>query len=342
MSETTTQRRGGGSSTLYVEPEDTTRGARLSHFPVTFFATVMGLAGLALAWLRSASVLGTPPGVGRVLFWVALAVYGLVLGAYLVKLVRHRAAVRKELNHPARLAFVPTSTIALLLLATAGQDIAPGIASVLWWIGTVGQLTLTLYVLSAWIGRPTFGMHHVTPAWFIPVVGMIVVPLAGVTFGPIELSWFFFSVGLIFWAALLPMVLSRLFIHDQPVPGQLLPTLAILIAPPAVALLSYLRLTGGGLDTAARILFYTAAFFALMFVTQFGRLYRLPFFLSWWAYAFPFAGLSVATTVMAREIGGGFLTVAAWVLLVVVSALVAVLAVRTVIAIARGRICIPE
>jgi tellurite resistance protein len=90
------------------------------------------------------------------------------------------------------------------------------------------------------------------------------------------------------------------------------------------------------------VLYYTAAFFALLFLTQVGRLHRLPFFLSWWAYAFPLAGLSVATTVMAREVGGDSLTVAAWVLLLVVSSLVALLAVRTVSAITRGRICIPE
>jgi tellurite resistance protein len=342
MADATLPAAGESLSTIYVEPEDTTRGARLSHFPVTFFATVMGLAGLSLAWLRAAPVLGTPLVVGETLFWVALAAYGLVLLAYLAKVIRHPGAVRNELHHPVRLAFVPTSTIALLLLATAGQDIAAGLASTLWWVGTIGQLALTLYVLSAWISRATFGMQHVTPAWFIPVVGMVAVPLAGVRFGPIELSWFFFSVGLVFWAALLPMVLTRLFIHEQPVPGQLLPTLAVLIAPPAVAFLSYLRLADGGLDTASRVLYYTAAFFALLFLTQVGRLHRLPFFLSWWAYAFPLAGLSVATTVMAREVGGDSLTVAAWVLLLVVSSLVALLAVRTVSAITRGRICIPE
>ena len=329
-------------SPVYVEPEDTTRGARLSHFPVTFFATVMGLAGLALAWLRAAPVLGTPQVIGEVLFWAALVVYGVVLVAYLVKAVRYPAAVRNEMHHPVRLAFVPTSTIALLLLATAGQDVVPDLAAGLWWVGAIGQLVLTLYVLSAWISRATFAMQHVTPAWFIPVVGMVAVPLAGVTFGPLEVSWFFFSVGLVFWLALLPMVLTRLFIHDQPVPGQLLPTLAVLIAPPAVTFLAYLRLTGGGLDTASRVLFYTAVFFALLFFAQVGRLHRLPFFLSWWAYAFPLAGLSVATTVMDREIGGRFLTVSAWVLLVAVTGLVVLLGARTVSAIARGRICIPE
>lgn len=342
MDETTVRPELDGGSTAYVEPEETTRGPRLSHFPVTFFATVMGFAGLSLAWLRASTVLGAPQVVGEVLFWVAIATYGVVLAAYLAKAVLHPAAVRHELHHPVRLAFVPTSTIALLLLATAGQDVAPGLAAVLWWVGMIGQLLLALYVLSAWISRPTFGMQHVTPAWFIPVVGMVAVPLAGVAFGPIEVSWFFFSVGLVLWGALLPMVLTRLFIHGQPVPAQLLPTVAVLIAPPAVTFLAYLRLGTGGLDTASRVLYYAAAFFALLFVAQLGRLRRLPFFLSWWAYAFPLAGLSVATTVMGREIGGGFLTAAAWFLLIVVTGLVALLTARTVSAISRGRICIPE
>ncbi len=329
-------------STAYVEPEGTAKGARLSHFPVTFFATIMGLAGLSLAWQRAATVLGAPEAVGEAVFWAALALYVAVFVAYLLKAVLFPAAVRHELHHPVRLAFVPTATIGLLLLATAGQDIARGLAGGLWWAGAAGQLVLTLYVLSAWISRPTFGMKHVTPAWFIPVVGMVVVPLAGVTFGPLEVSWFFYSVGFVFWLALLPMVLTRLFIHEEPVPGQLLPTLAVLIAPPAVAFLSYLRLTGGELDIFARVLFYTSAFFALLFFFQVGRLHRLPFFLSWWAYAFPLAGLSVATLVMDREIGGAFFMVSAWVVLVAVTALVALLAVRTASAIARGRICIPE
>lgn len=333
---------GEGGPTAYVEPDETTRGARLSHFPVTFFATVMGFAGLSLAWHRAGAALGAPQIVGEVLFWIALAAYAVVLATYLGKVVRHTAAVRHELHHPVRLAFVPTSTIALLLLATAGQDVAPGLAAVLWWVGMIGQLILALYVMSAWISRPTFGMQHVTPAWFIPVVGMVAVPLAGVTFGPIEVSWFFFSVGLVLWGALLPMVLTRLFIHDQPVPAQLLPTLAVLIAPPAVAFLAYLRLGTGNLDAASRVLFYTAAFFALLFVAQVGRLRRLPFFLSWWAYAFPLAGLSVATTVLGREIDSGFLRGTAWFLLFVVTGLVALLTVRTVSAVAKGRICVPE
>ncbi|CAI9418891.1 hypothetical protein HIDPHFAB_03429 [Nocardioides sp. T2.26MG-1] len=193
--------------TAYVEP-DTGTGPRLAHFPVTFFATVMGLAGLSLAWARAAEVLDVPDWVGKGLFWLSLVVYGAVLLAYLAKLVRHPDAVREELAHPVRLSFVPTITIGMLLVATAGQHISPTLAEALWWVGASGQLALTLYVLSAWINRPTFTADHVTPAWFIPVVGMIVVPLAGVSFADDEVSWFFFAVGVTFWLPLLAVVLS--------------------------------------------------------------------------------------------------------------------------------------
>ncbi len=328
--------------TAYVEPEPVDRAPRLAHLPVTFFAVVMGVAGLSLAWLRASALLGAPVAVGQVLFWLAAASYAAVLGAYAAKVVRHRDAVRRELHHPVRLAFVPTSTIALLLLATAGQEIVPGLARGLWWVGAVGQLALTLYVVSAWISRSTFGTQHVNPAWFIPVVGLMVVPLAGVRFGPLDLVSFFFSVGMLFWLGMLPMVLSRLFVHEHPMPHQLLPTLAVLIAPPAVGFLAWLKLHGGALDIPARMLFDVAVFFALLFVAQVGRLRRIPFFLSWWAYSFPLAALSVATTVMATEVGGAGLVAAAWTLLVAVSGLVLMLLARTSAAVARGRICVPE
>lgn len=331
------------AATVYVEPEASDTGPRLAHFPVTFFATVMGLAGLSLAWARAAAVVDVPTAVADVLFWISLAVYAAVLVAYLAKLARYPHAVRDELAHPVRLSFVPTITIALLLVATAGQHTATTLAEVLWWAGAAGQLVLTLYVLSAWINRPTFTLAHITPAWFIPVVGMVVVPLAGVQYADIEVSWFFFAVGVTFWIPLLAMVLSRLFVHDKPVPPRLLPTLAVLIAPPAVGTVAYLRLVpDGGDGPVPRLLYYVSLFFALLFLAQLNRLRRLPFFLSWWAYSFPLAALTAATSVMAEQIGGWFFTAATWTLLTGTSALVALLVVRTAAGMIRGQICVPE
>ncbi len=330
------------SSTAYVEPDtEPVRAPRLAHLPVTFFAVVMGLAGLSLAWRRAVG-LGAPEVVALALFWIALAAEAVVATAYLAKIVRHRAAFRAEMQHPVRLAFVPTATIALLLLATAGREVVPGLATVLWWAGALGQIALTLLVLSAWIGRPTFTLGHVTPAWFIPVVGLVVVPLAGVHLGPLWLSWFAFSVGLFFWLALLPVVLSRLFVHDQPVPTPLLPTLAVLVAPPSVAFLAWAALHSGVVDTVGTMLLDVAVFFGLLFGALAARLRRLPFFLSWWAFAFPLAALSVALTAVAADQDVAALTIAAWTLLAATTALTVLLGVRTAGAMAAGRICVPE
>lgn len=329
-------------TTVATPPRPGAGESRLAHVPVTFFAVVMGLAGFSLAWTKAADLLGAPALVGTALFWLALAVDVAVIGTYATKWVRYPEAVRAEIAHPVRLAFVPTASIALLLLAAAGRETVPALAAGLWWVGVVTQLVATLAVLTAWMSRPVFAMGHVSPAWFIPVVGTLTVPLAGVTFGPIELSWFFWSVGLVFWGALLPMVLTRLFVHETPVPAQLLPTLAILIAPPAVAFVSLQRLEPGTLGLPARVLYYAALFFALLFLAQVGRLRRLPFFLSWWAYSFPLAALAVATSVMAGLLGSAFLGVVAWMVLLLGSALVGVLAVRTASAMIAGRICVPE
>ena len=117
-----------------------------------------------------------------------------------------------------------------------------------------------LYVLHVWFNHEHLKIAHLNPAWFIPAVGNILVPIAGVGLGYIELSWFFFSIGILFWIVLFTIIMNRVLFHE-PLPAKLAPTLFILIAPPAVGFVSYIGLTGGGgIDGFARILFYGALF----------------------------------------------------------------------------------
>ena len=176
---------------------------------------------------------------------------------------RFPAAARAELRHPVRMAFAPTLTIAILVLATGLQDLTPGLAVALWWIGAIGHLAATLAVLTAWLSRPEIGLAQVTPAWFIPVVGNVVTPLAAPALGSTELAWFAFGVGLVAWLGLFPILLHRLLLLDTPLPARLRPTLMILVAPPAVMVLSLTSLLGGPLDPVRKILFGAAVFAAV-------------------------------------------------------------------------------
>ncbi len=117
--------------------------------------------------------------------------------------------------------------------------------------------------------------------------------------------------------------------------------LIILIAPPAVGFLAYVALTDQ-LDPMARVLYFTALFLTLLLASNAARFFRLPFFISAWAYSFPLAAMTIATFEMSARSGMVFYTGLSWLLLVVLSAVVAVLAVKTLIAASQGRICVPE
>jgi len=314
---------------------------RLEHLPVTVFAVVMGLGGTAVAWLRAADFLGAPAVIGQVLAWLALAVFAVLALLYTTKVARHRPAVRAEWRHPVKLAFVPTGSIALVILSLALTDLAPPLAAVLWWSGAAAQLALTLDVLRTWIADPRFTVDHVHPAWFIPVVGNLVVPLAGVAHGPVQLAWFFFSVGLVYWLALLPLVLGRLVLGGM-LPARLAPTLAILVAPPAVAALAWVRLGGHWSDPAAQILLNVAVFQLLLLSVQSDALRRLPFSLASWAYTFPLAAATAALLAAGHAgLGDGY-TWLGVLTLAVTSLLVTGLGARTALAVRRGEICRPD
>jgi len=313
---------------------------RLEHFSIALFSMVMGTAGLALAWLKAHAVLGLPVMVGEGLRGAASALFVLLLVFYGLKCLRYPQAVRLEMRHPVRINFFPTVSISLLLLATAYLDAAPAAAFWLWSAGAALHLILTLAIFGSWLHHTHYAIQHANPAWFIPVVGNIIVPIAGVHLASPELSWFFFSIGLVFWIVLLTIVLYRLFFHE-PLPARLAPTLFILLAPPSVGFIAYTLLTDG-VDAFGRILYYTALFLALLLASNAVRFLRLPFFISAWAYSFPLAALTLATLVMNARLPGSVFALLGLGLLAILSLVVAALAVRTLIAVWRHQLCLPE
>lgn len=315
--------------------------SRLAHMPVSLFAVVMGLAGTTLAYERLENLWGWNQHVSSALLGVSAAIYALVGLAYISKFLRYRAEVISEFNHPIRISFFPTMSIGLILLGTTSLPYDTTIALALWATGSIAQLLFTLLILSTWIHHERYQVQHSNPAWFIPIVGNILVPVAGVPLGYPEVSWFYFSIGLMMWTPLLAVLFNRFFFHPM-LPAKLLPTLFILIAPPAVGFVSWMKLHHGVLDDAARLLYYFGLFITLLLFSQWRHFARLSFALPWWAYSFPLAALTVATSIMLEKVGGTFFAVLTPVLLVLLSTLVVVLLFNTARAMLRGQICVPE
>lgn len=317
-----------------------TYASRLKHFPVAWFAVVMGLGGLTIAWERAEEILQLPFHASPALLGLATLAFSILTVLYSAKYLKYRDAVNAEWKHPITLNFVPTFSIGLILLAIAWLPYNTGYSYLLWFFGSSIQLLLTLYIVSRWVHHPQFEIIHLNPAWFIPVVGNILVPIAGVQHAPVEISWFFFSLGLMFWPILLAIIFYRIIFHGS-LPERLLPTLFILIAPPAVGFVSYVTLTGT-VDALAQILYNGGLFFTLLLFFQARWFARLKFFLSWWAYSFPLAAVTVASLVMVRHTGSLVYLRLSGLLLGITSVVIAGLLVRTMLAVRRKEICVED
>lgn len=313
---------------------------RISNFPVAFFSMVMGLAGLTIAWQKAQHVFAIYLPLDAPLLATTLSVFLLFVAVYLAKSMISFGSVLNELKNPVKLHFFPTISISMLLLSIAFLSFDMSTSLYLWIAGSLMQLMFTLYVVDAWIQRESFEVQHLNPAWFIPAVGNVLVPVAGVQLGFVEISWFYFSIGMLFWSILLTIIFNRIMFH-HPIQEKLLPTLFILIAPPAVGFIAYLQLNGE-LDAFARFLYFSSVFLTLVMVTQFKRFMKLEFFLTWWAYSFPLAAVTVASLFMFEASGVIMYRYIGATLLFVLTIIVTILAVKTIDAVLARKICVEE
>ena len=314
--------------------------SRLAHFPIAFFAMVMGLAGLTIAWQQVQRAWQVDLHIDLVLLALTTSVFLVLAASYLTKLVRHFPQVRDELRHPVKINFFPTVSISIVLLSIAAHPLAPEISRPMWQIGAALHLVFTLYIVNAWMHHSQATIQHLNPAWFIPAVGNVLVPIVGVPLGYFEISWLYFSIGMLFWLILLTNVFYRIMFH-HPLDRRLMPTLFILIAPPAVGFIAYTRLSGE-LDAFARVLYYAGLFLTLLLSTQTPRFLRLGFFLSSWAYSFPVAAIGIASLRMAELSGKAEFLWIGSAIVALLSALVAALLFHTLVGVYQRRFCVPD
>jgi tellurite resistance protein len=133
------------------------------------------------------------------------------------------------------------------------------------------------------------------PAWFIPVVGNILVPVAGVEYMPKAFTFIYFAIGFFFWIILFAIFLNRAIFHHQ-MPQKFIPTLFILIAPPAIGFIAYIRIAQSW-DGFAVFLLFIAYFFATLLLFLYKSFLKLKFYLSWWAFTFPMMAITIASVV---------------------------------------------
>jgi tellurite resistance protein len=310
----------------------------LARIPPGLFAVPVGLYGLAGAWRRSVGF-GWPVAddIAWPLAWTATLTMAVLLVLYVAKALRHPRAIGAEYAHP-----VPGSLLALIPLSMLLASIwfcEPRSVGWLAWVlcALALQGIVALRVVST-LATGAMPPAAVTPALYLPpVAGGFVGAMALASLGYPGWAALLFGMGLAGWALLEVRVLNSLF--EGPMPEALRPTIGVELAPPSVATLAagtiWPALPGEVLIVGLGI----AAGPVVAVMARYHWWSRVPFSVGFWSFSFPLAALAGAVVEVVRR--GGWPPVVGGIALLIASAVIAWLAVRTLVLLVNGRLLPP-
>jgi len=280
--------------------------SRIRDFPVMIFSIVMGLTGYSLVIQKLAKIVYIPMGAQDFFAYLAFGAYLLFTFIYLNKINLHPKDFYKDVSNPNHIGFIAIASVATTLIATTILPYSESLSLMVWGIGAIVQIALMARIATLWISHQNNSRMHTDPSWFIPAVGCLAIPIVGVKLAPLEISWFFFSVGILFWLVMLPIYFYRNIYHHA-FDEKLSPTIFILMAPPSVGTIAWYSLTGE-IDAFTRILYSISLFLFIVAIMQYKLYLNIKsFHLSWWSFSFPLATSILATFTMAEALDSYFL-----------------------------------
>jgi tellurite resistance protein len=311
----------------------------IRHLPISLFGSVMSIAGLSLAWRLAAKEYGADIAVSNAIGVVALLLFVVLTLSYLSKTFKHPEVVKYEFLHPVIGSFFGTVGISILLLSSVLSSYSADAQLVVWSIGVVVTLALSVVVTSRLMNGnavPT----TVVPAWLIAGVGSLDIVVTG---GALKAEWthevnlLSAAIGSVSAIVFFILIFSRM-IHHEPLASGMRPSKMILMAPFPVGFIAYVNLVQK-VDMFAALLFYFGLFLFVVIA------YRLivkpaPFSPAWWGIGFPMAALTSASLIYSHAVGGKGLGLIAMIMLFLLTAAIVVLAIRTLHALLTGRLLI--
>lgn len=282
--------------------------------PVSF-TIVMGTGVFSISCLEMASVI---PGLRWLAWFLNILNYCLffVLAIWAFAAWSKNAGIlRENFNTPAGCALYSACGIALLVLGAQALRFGFGDAPAIffWSCGALLTIGLNFAIMLRFFLHPGLEISHITPVFFVPVAGLVVVPVAGAPIsmllhgfaGDVAIMVCILSLGggLALYAGLFSIMLQR-HLLTAPLPDQLAPTFWIHMAPTGWAGVSLTAFAQYILEPeyapaamlAAMLLFGASLWWLVMVAAiclKAAKSRTLSFSLSWWAFVFPIGSVAL-------------------------------------------------
>ncbi|MEM5343559.1 dicarboxylate transporter/tellurite-resistance protein TehA [Paraburkholderia azotifigens] len=305
--------------------------------PASFFGIAVGSLALANAWRVAAHIWHVPAGIVDTLTFAALAVWVIVLAAYVRKWYGQRSQARAEWQHPLQSSFVALGPVSSLLAANVLLNYSRTAALVVFALAAVAQLALGVHLQGRfWQGGRN--PELTTPAIYLPAVApSFVAATAAASFGWQQVGMLFFGVGMLSWLAIESVILHRAAVHS-PLPEAQRPLLGIQVAPPVVGGVAYMSVTHGVPDLFAFALLGYGIYQALLMLRLLPWIRRQPFAPSYWTFTFGAAALPTLAMRMVERGATGEIEWLAVALFVAANVVIGLIAWKTVRAWLGGRL----
>lgn len=263
--------------------------------------------------------------VSAILLVINIFIFLLILIPWSLRWFLFQDYALRDLNHPVTGQFYATMPIGCLVLAAQflafetnhQTELFTLIAKCLWIAGALlASVTAFITPIINFFNNVT--IKDINPAWFMPPVSLIVVPIAGaklVPYWPQSLQKVLLITNYMAWGAgfflfmfVAVICFYRFFVASQ-LPGFLVPTVWIYLGPIGAGTIALLNLGAVSSSLLGEPVIPTLKLFGLIYwgfgfwwlitacaITITNILKKnLPYALSWWAFTFPLGAYTGAT-----------------------------------------------
>jgi len=255
--------------------------------------------------------------VGVGLFYFNVALFFILLIPWILRWLLYRKNALADLEHPILSNFYATIAIGMLVLSSnfivIGKNILAG--EIFWFIGAALTIFFGLVTPFIMFKGEHVAIEHINPSWFIPPVGLIVIPIAGSLIinqhiGFIKelilfLNYFGWGAGFFLYIALFAICLNRFILH-RPLPNTLASTVWINLGPIGAGTIALINLVNNSTFITMKEPFFGFGLIfwgfgiwwvlmALIMTFHYRKKWGLPYALSWWAFTFPLGAYVVAS-----------------------------------------------